>query len=54
MKKKESSKLTVLQSGGLHLLKFLRYTISVIVFILDNSTAKCGYTQEVQVSTFIL
>lgn len=37
MKKKESSKLTVLQSGGLHLLKFLRYTISVIVFILRES-----------------
>lgn len=37
MKKKESSKVTVLQSGGLHLLKFLRYTISVIVFILRES-----------------
>lgn len=37
-KKNESSKLTVLQSGGLHLLKFLRHTISVIVFILREST----------------
>lgn len=35
--KNESSKLTVLQSGGLHLLKFLRHTISVIVFIPMNA-----------------
>lgn len=32
--KNESNKLTVLQSGGRHLLKFLRHTISVFVFIL--------------------
>lgn len=35
--KGESNKLTVLQSGGRHLLKFLRHTISVFVFIPMNA-----------------